>query len=81
MVTIVYSLQNCVQCKAVYRYFNARNFPYAVVFLEVDSKVAEELRGQGFTQAPIIKRPDGTMFSGFNPGLLDELVNAVQEPL
>lgn len=79
MVT-VYSLQRCVQCTATYRKLDALGVPYAVVFLEVDTRVAEVLREKGFTQAPIIERPDGTMFSGFQPDLLTELAHAVQEP-
>lgn len=79
MVT-VYSLQKCVQCTATYRKLDALGVPYAVVFLEVDTRLADELREKGFTQAPIIERPDGTLFSGFQPDLLTELANAVQKP-
>lgn len=76
----VYTLPNCVQCRATTRWLDERKIPHATIDLSQDAAAEEAVRSRGYAQAPVVHvtRPDGTVghWGGFNPTLLA----ALEEP-
>ena len=72
MVT-VYSKNNCVQCKMTKRFLDNNNIAYQEINLDEQPEYIEQVKGLGFSAAPIIQTPT-EVFSGFQPAILKQLV-------
>ena len=72
MVT-VYSKNNCVQWKMTKRFLDSNNIAYQEINLDEQPEYIEQVKGLGFSAAPIIQTPT-EVFSGFQPAKLKQLV-------
>lgn len=74
MVT-VYTTPTCVQCESTKKFLDKNSIEYSVVDLTQDDAALEMVRGLGYSSAPVVVIGDGDKhWSGFRPGLLNELV-------
>lgn len=76
---VVYSLPNCVQCKAVYRWLDSHKIRYRIVDMSEDEQAASMIKDMGYQQAPVVIIPfdfpvSVHHFGGFNVGLLEQLL-------
>lgn len=68
----VYSKENCVQCTASYRALDKEGIDYDTVMLEDNPDILEQLRSEGYMQAPIIDT-GVEKWSGFRPDKIKAL--------
>lgn len=69
---IVYTAQNCAQCKMVKRFLDKAGKPYQ----EIDGTIGEirdALKEEGFASFPVVKQ-GAVAFAGFRPDELRKLV-------
>lgn len=72
MKITVYSTPNCSQCRMTYKALERAGIAYEVIDLSQDADKLEELRQQGFMQAPIVMAGTET-WSGFRPDKISTL--------
>lgn len=76
---VVYSLPDCRQCMAVYRWLDEHKIRYRIVDMSEDQQAEKMVKDMGYLQAPVVIIPldypvSVHHFSGFNPGLLEQLL-------
>lgn len=81
----VYTKANCVQCNAVDRAFTKHGIyeAYDVRTVHLESLSAaevDELREQGFSQAPVVVTTEGT-YAGFRPDVVKALADRAPVPV
>lgn len=69
----VLSKSNCVQCNATYRALDSKGIQYTVINMAENREALEKAKALGYLQAPVVIAPDGTHWSGFNPGEIDRI--------
>lgn len=62
----VFSKNNCMQCKMVKRFLDEHGFKYTEINIDDQPEQKEVLQGIGFRTVPVVQKPDGTYFTGFN---------------
>jgi glutaredoxin-like protein NrdH len=72
MKITVYSTPNCGQCRMTYKALDRAGIAYEVVDLSQDAEKLEELRQQGYLQAPIVMAGTET-WTGFRPDKIKAL--------
>jgi glutaredoxin-like protein NrdH len=73
----VWSKPACVQCKAVYRAFDAvAGLTYTVKNLPDFPEKLEEFKAAGFLGAPVVEADGHETFAGFNPDAVKAIVAA-----
>jgi glutaredoxin-like protein NrdH len=72
MKITVYSTPGCTQCRMTYKALENAGIAYEVIDLSQDADKLEELRQQGFLQAPIVMAGTET-WSGFRPDKIKAL--------
>lgn len=79
MALVVYSRDNCPQCKFTKEFLKNHNIPFETVNVEVQDGALEILRHYGFQSLPVVSIDDElsdqtkTWF-GFRPDRLEELL-------
>lgn len=73
MKATVYTTPGCSQCRMTYKALENAGIEYEVIDLSQDIEKLEELREQGFMQAPIVMAGTET-WSGFRPDKISALV-------
>lgn len=71
---VVYTTPACSQCFSTKRLMDKKGVQYREVDISVDVDKLDELRGKGFTQAPIVEVRDD-MWSGFRFDKINELAD------
>lgn len=72
MNIMLYSKKYCPQCSATKRKLDELGLEYHVINLEEHPAVLEDLRAQGFQQAPVVITEDDS-WSGYRPDKLAAL--------
>lgn len=71
---IVYSKNNCMQCKMTKRFLKEHNVSFEERNINQDPKYLDILKEQGFKSVPIVMQSDNAPIVGFRPDSLKELV-------
>lgn len=71
---VVYTTPACSQCFSTKRLMDKKGVQYREVDISKDIDKLDELRGKGFTQAPIVEVKED-MWSGFRFDKINELAN------
>ncbi|OIL58318.1 NrdH-redoxin [Oenococcus oeni] len=71
--TIIYTKNNCPQCKATKRWLNEHNIDYQEINTTNDQTAINHLKKIGVERLPFIIADTGN-WSGFKPNLLEKLV-------
>lgn len=72
MRIIIYTRNNCVQCRATKRAMESRGFDFEMVNVDLQPDLADNLRDQGFRQLPVVVAGE-TSWSGFRPDMINRL--------
>ena len=70
----VYSKENCVQCDATIRKLGQLGIQYEVIMLEENPEILEQLKEEGYMQAPVVDTGE-EKWSGYKPDKLKGLSN------
>lgn len=73
----VLSKPSCVQCNATYRALDSKGIQYTVIDMTENGDALKKAKALGYLQAPVVIAPDGTHWSGFNPGEIDRIAALV----
>ncbi len=71
--TIIYTKNNCPQCKATKRWLNEHNIDYQEINTTNDQNAINHLKRIGVERLPFVIADTGN-WSGFKPNLLEKLV-------
>ncbi|WP_057766694.1 glutaredoxin-like protein NrdH [Companilactobacillus tucceti] len=71
---IVYSKNNCMQCKMTKRFLKEHNVNFEERNINQDPKYLDFLKQQGFKSVPIVMQDNTDPIVGFRPDSLKELV-------
>lgn len=77
---VVFTKPNCVQCDATQRKLQRAGIDYQAVDLTENPDLINQLREMGFASAPVVKQPDGQMYSGYNPERIKSIISAMTPP-
>lgn len=72
MTITIYTKPACVQCTATTRTLDAKGIAYQLVDITEDLDAFAYVQSLGYRQAPVVVA-NGSHWSGFQPGLIDEL--------
>ncbi|NMM93345.1 glutaredoxin-like protein NrdH [Bifidobacterium oedipodis] len=72
MSVTIYSTSHCPQCAATKRQFSKLGIDYRDINLEEQPQVLEQLRAEGFHQAPVVVTDDQS-WCGYRPDLIKQL--------
>lgn len=71
----VYSNPGCQPCKLTKRYLSQAGVDYEDIDTSQDDEAKAYVLSKGMLSSPVVEAPDGTMFSGFRPDMLKEIVS------
>jgi len=71
---IVYSKNNCMQCKMTKRYLKEHNVPFEERNINLQPQYLDALKQQGFQSVPVVMNAATDPIVGFRPDSLKELV-------
>ncbi|WP_025023293.1 MULTISPECIES: glutaredoxin-like protein NrdH [Companilactobacillus] len=72
---IVYSKNNCMQCKMTKRYLKEHNINFEEHNINQEPKYLDMLKEQGFQSVPVVMPENSDPIVGFRPDSLKELAN------
>lgn len=72
-MVIIYSKNNCVQCKMTKRFLEQHNVAFKEINLDEQPEFIEHVKNLGFSAAPIVET-ENEAFSGFQPNKLKALL-------
>lgn len=75
----IYSLPDCMACKATARVLEKAGILFEVVDLSGAPEALEAFKAQGLMQAPVVQTPDGQQWSGFRPDRIKGIQNPPQQ--
>lgn len=75
----VYTMPNCVGCRATKRALDKGGVDYSVIDLTDRPDLVEQFRAEGFRSLPIVEDAKGTRTAGFSPDRIRAIV-AVAQP-
>ena len=71
---IVYSKNNCMQCKMTKRYLKEHNVSFEERNINQDPEYLDPLKQQGFKSVPVVMNSVSDPIVGFRPDSLKDLV-------
>ena len=71
---IVYSKNNCMQCKMTKRFLKEHNVPFEERNINQEPQYLDALKQQGFQSVPVVMNSNMDPIVGFRPDSLKELV-------
>lgn len=72
MVT-VFSKNNCIQCKMTKMFLTQHKVNFIEHNIDEQPEYVDALKQEGFKATPVVKLPNGSAFTGFQPDRLKEL--------
>lgn len=70
---IVYSKNNCIQCKMTEKFLKAHNVKFSERNINQNPEYVSQLKSAGFMAMPVVKAEGAKAFSGFRPDKLSQL--------
>lgn len=74
---IVYTLPNCQQCRATFRYLDSRYVGYDARDLTDYPEQQAVFKAMGVQQAPVILTTSGDVWCGFQPAKIDDYIKSL----
>lgn len=74
MSLVVYTKNNCIQCKMTKRFLKQNNVEFEERNITVEPQYVDYLKEKGFQSVPVIENNSEPIISGFRPDQLKELV-------
>ncbi|QEA32014.1 glutaredoxin-like protein NrdH [Secundilactobacillus malefermentans] len=70
---VVYSKNNCMQCKMTKRFLSEHNVPFEERNINVEPQYIDYLKQKGFQSVPVIEAEGQPLISGFQPDMLSKI--------
>lgn len=70
---VVYSKNNCMQCKMTKRFLSEHNVPFEERNINVEPQYIDYLKQKGFQSVPVIEAEGQQLISGFQPDMLSKI--------
>lgn len=77
MNLVLYTKNNCIQCKMTKKFLKAHNINFVEHNIDEQPEFINSLKSEGFMATPVVKLPNGNAFSGFRPDELNKLTQAI----
>ncbi|MDO1605793.1 glutaredoxin-like protein NrdH [Lactobacillus sp. YT155] len=72
---VVYSKNNCMQCKMTKRYLSEHNVNFQEINVSNEPEYIDYLKGLGYQSVPVVMQNDNNPIVGFRPDALKGLVD------
>lgn len=72
----VFTTSGCMQCRMTIKTLDANGIPYETRDITDHPDTANELRGLGFRQLPVVQAAGMAPWSGFRPDRIDQITAA-----
>ncbi|WP_099974131.1 MULTISPECIES: glutaredoxin-like protein NrdH [Lactobacillaceae] len=72
---VVYSKNNCMQCKMTKKYLKEHNVNFVERNINDQPEYLDDLKAQGFQSVPIVMNENINPIVGFRPDSLKELID------
>lgn len=72
-VVLVYSKNNCAQCRATKQFLDRNDVVYKEVNLDEHPEEIDTVKAMGFSSLPVVVAKGVQPFFGFRPDILEEL--------
>ncbi|GKQ42445.1 NrdH-redoxin [Companilactobacillus sp. RD055328] len=72
---VVYSKNNCMQCKMTKRYLSEHNVNFQEINVSNEPEAIDYLKGLGYQSVPVVMQNDNDPIVGFRPDALKGLVD------
>jgi glutaredoxin-like protein NrdH len=70
---IVYTKNNCVQCKMTKRFLTENNVSFEERNINLNPEYIDHLKSKGFQAVPVVQFSEDSAVAGFRPDLLKKL--------
>ena len=74
-ITELFTQPGCMPCKAVERKLNQYSIPYIIHDISRDENARERVKALGYTGVPVVLRPDGESWHGYQPAKIKAVLD------